>query len=190
LRFLAASQYYHGGHYDKALALGRKIEARLLPDNVRHLLPQFMGDAEDRAQPGYVTRIREKLRKLWEHEGDQQVIELLQDHPYVLAPGAMAIWRAMCCERLKDYRAASLFFGDAIRTRPDDHRIVFLPAGYAFALIHRQKFAEASEYVEEQLRKLPQHAITFANASILRGYQVSVANSDKERERLAAEHPE
>ena len=53
-RFLAASQYYHGGHYEKALALGRKIEARFLSGNARSLLPQFMKDATARAKPDYV----------------------------------------------------------------------------------------------------------------------------------------
>jgi hypothetical protein len=56
--FLAASQYYRGGHYQKALALARKVQQRMLPDEVARLFPAFWRDVQDRASPDYPTRSR------------------------------------------------------------------------------------------------------------------------------------
>lgn len=46
LRFLAATQYFKGGDYPKARELANKIDARVLPKNVRGLLPQFLKDVK------------------------------------------------------------------------------------------------------------------------------------------------
>ena len=115
LRFLAASQYYHGGHYEKALALGRKIEARFLSGSACLLFPQFMKDATARAKPDYVTKTRRTVARLWMRGEYQAIIETFQQHPYVLPAPELAATRALCCEQLKDYRTAALFFGDAWR---------------------------------------------------------------------------
>jgi tetratricopeptide (TPR) repeat protein len=120
LRFLAATQFYKGGHYQRALDLSEKIQARLLPKNVRDLLPPFLRDVKHRSSSGYVVGIRQRLIQLWEGKRPNEILVLLQDHPYVFRPAALAYFRAVACEDIGDFRAAALFFADAIRGAPSD----------------------------------------------------------------------
>ena len=118
LRFLAATQFYKGGHYQRALELVEKIQARLLPKNVHDLLPPFLRDAKQRSLPGYAAGIRTRLIQLWEGKLPNEILVLLQEHPYVFPPVLMAYIRTIACEDIGDFRAASLFFADVIRGAP------------------------------------------------------------------------
>jgi len=108
-RFLAASQYYHGGLYRKALHLCRRVEQRLLPDEVRHLFPKFFHDVKSRAAPSYEKRVREELLNLLTRQENSRILEKLQEHPYVLQPGILALLRAHACENLGNFPAAAIF---------------------------------------------------------------------------------
>jgi tetratricopeptide (TPR) repeat protein len=187
LRFLAASQYYHGGHYDKALALGRKIEARFLDGKARELLPQFMKDATARAKPNYVAKMRQTVAKLWQRAEYQAIIELFQQHRYVLPSPELAAMRALCCEQMKQYRAAALFFGDAVRMSSQRPDIVFLAVSYIYFMLFRQnQLTEAKEYLAHLVKEVP-HALTFAGASLLRHFEAASPMKTDEQRKLSEE---
>jgi tetratricopeptide (TPR) repeat protein len=185
-RFLAATQYYKGGHYPKALALCRKIQADLLPAAVRPLYPRFRKDVEVRAAPDYQSRMRQTLLRHWLRQEYQSVLDLLQEHPYILPQGRMAFVRAVSCEDLKDYRAAAVFFADALRSTPQDPQLILTAAAYPLALVHEGRLSEAWTYLEHQLRLIP-HAVTFVNACLVRYHQASGAATEEERRRLSEE---
>ena len=187
LRFLAASQYYHGGHYEKALALGRKIEARFLDGKARDLLPQFMKDATARAQPDYIAKMQQTVAKRWQRGEYQAIIELFQQHPYILPAAELAALRAQCCERLKDYPAAALFFRDAVQMSSERPDIAFLAVSYVYFVLFREnQLAEAKEYLAYLVKEVP-HALTFAGASLLRHFEAASRMATDEPRNLAEE---
>src|SRR5579862_8373146 len=94
-RFLAATQYYHGGDYHEALKLCRRTELAHLPKEVRHLFPKFFQDVKSRAAPRYEQGIRDELLRLWMRQDHAHILEKLQEHPYVLPPWKMAFFRAI-----------------------------------------------------------------------------------------------
>jgi tetratricopeptide (TPR) repeat protein len=166
LRFLAASQYYKGGLYDRAREMCRKVEERQLPDKVRHLFPDFRRDVNDRASPGYADGVRNRLRGLWGLRQFREILDLLAEHPYVLTRGDLAFIRAVCCENLKDYRAAALFFSDALRWGSDDPDMMCHSAAAPLMMVHEGRLTEAEVYVAHQLELLP-HPLTHVAASLL-----------------------
>lgn len=167
-RFLAATQYYKGGDYGKTLELCKKIEQRLLPAEVRSLFPTFLQDVRSRATEGYETRVRRELMELWLRKDHQRILQLLQEHPYVLPGAGMALMRAVVCEYLKNYRAAALFYADAVRLNPDDPNPIFYAAASPLAalLSEEGKVEEAWQYVRHLLDRLP-HPVTHLAASLL-----------------------
>jgi hypothetical protein len=120
IRFLAASQYYHGGHYQRAQELSRKIEGRLLVGETRALFKKFLRDVRIRSAANYRSRMMSALQRAWQAKDYEKVIKILQDHPYVLPRGKMALLRAYCCQALADPRAAAIFFADARQFDPED----------------------------------------------------------------------
>jgi hypothetical protein len=120
IRFLAASQYYHGGHYQRAQELSRKIDARLLVGDTRALFKKFVRDVRIRSAANYRSRMVSALQRAWQARDYEKVIKLLQDHPYVLPRGKMALLRAYCCQALGDSRGAAVFFADARKFEPEN----------------------------------------------------------------------
>ena len=185
-RFLAATQYYKGGHYGKALELCRRAQADLLPAEVRPLYPQFFSDVRDRSSQDYTARVRKALSGHWRKREFQRVLEVLQEHPYVFPRGGMAFLRAVCCEHLHDYHAAAVFYADALRHSRPDPDLVFTSVAYPLTLAQQGNVPEAWQYIEHQLREIP-HAVTFINASLLRFRQASATTSGQERRHLSEE---
>lgn len=184
LRFLAASQYYHGGLYTDAQRLCRRIQTSLLPTEVRPIFQKFSRDVNDRADPRYTEGIRAALlRHIQEPQG---ILDLLQAHPYVLSPADLALMRASSCEQIKDYRAAALFSADVIRFAPETPELLFHTLALPIVLTHEGKLDEAWEYVTHQLQAIP-HALTYVNASLVRGHQARLAVSNEERKALSRE---
>jgi len=60
-QFLAATQYYLGGHYRRAHDMAKKIEPRFLTPRVGALLPQFLRDTKARSAPDYERQVRKSL---------------------------------------------------------------------------------------------------------------------------------
>jgi tetratricopeptide (TPR) repeat protein len=177
LRFLAATQFYKGGHYARALELVEKIKEAKLPYRTRRLLPEFLKDVKDRAAPEYETRVRNQLQTLWTAQDYGGIIELLQQHAYAVLPWDLAFTRAICCETLGKYRAAALFFADAAH-RSDNHpQVLAALADRPLRLASEGRLPEAWEYVQAQLELFP-NAVSYALASLLSYQQGRQAEGD------------
>jgi tetratricopeptide (TPR) repeat protein len=183
LRFLAATQYYKGGDYQKAQELANKIDARALPKNVRGLLPQFLKDVKQRVARGYARNAREVVRRLWLEGKPREAIQLLQDHPYIFDAAGLAFMRAVLCERLGDYRAAAIFFSSVLRFAPTVSDTHFLTAAYPLALVMQNRVSEAWDYTQHQLELLP-HAVTYITAAVISYHRFRRAGSEDREHRL------
>jgi tetratricopeptide (TPR) repeat protein len=186
LRFLVASQYYHGGHYGRAAELVRKIDSRLLAPRVRRLFERFVRDVKERSSSGYTSAVRRSLLQAWEQKDPERVFELLQSHPYILPPSKLAFLRAICSEELKDYQAAAIFYADSFRFDPTDVGAAYASGGVPMSLIAEGKLAEAWSYVKELLPRFP-HFIPKVVASLLRFNEVVRSAEPAERQRLLGE---
>jgi tetratricopeptide (TPR) repeat protein len=178
--FIAASQYYRGGLYQKAGQLCNRIQKTLLPSAMRPLYDQFFRDVRERERSDYVERIRKQLLTAWPERRYQDILDVLKDHPYIYPPPALAFLRAVCCEELGEFQAAALFHADAWRFSGErDTALLFLSATYSFALIHNREWEKAHEYIEQQMKRLP-HALTYANASLMH-YHLACKAAPEER---------
>lgn len=180
-RFLAATQYYKGGDYQKAQELARKIDSGALPKNVRGLLPQFLKDVEFRASPNYEIGIRKTLLGLWQQKQPEKSLEVLQEHPYVIPPDRLAFLRASLCQKIGDFRAAALFFASAIRQLPDDIGLVLVTAATPLLLRSQGRLSEAWEYVRYQVELFP-HAVTYISASLVSFHRHVAAPASEQKE--------
>jgi tetratricopeptide (TPR) repeat protein len=186
LRFLAASQYYHGGLYPRAQELSRKIEARLLPPETRAVFENYVRDLRDRSASDYGLRMRTAFARAWKDENYQKVLSLLQDHPYVLPPAKMAYFRALCCRSLGESRAAILFFEDALRFAPEDLDLIHAAGSNALVLAGQDRLADAWTHIRHQLDSTG-HVFPTIIASLIRSFQARVAESEAEKQELLRE---
>jgi hypothetical protein len=177
LRFLAATQFYKGGHYQRALELAEKIKASALPASTGHLLPNFKQDVKERASPAYEGRVRERLQQLWTARDYAGFIEMLKDHPYFFPPADMAFYRAVCCEELGEYRPAALFFADAANWSQNNPKVMAALAPLPINLAAQGRLADAWEYAQAQLELWP-NAVSFAVASIVCSQRARHAEGD------------
>jgi hypothetical protein len=99
LRFLAATQFYKGGHYQRALELVEKIQARLLPKNVHDLLPPFLRDAKQRSLPGYAAGIRTEAHSTLGGETAKRDSGTPPGASICLPPGAHGLHPDHCLRR-------------------------------------------------------------------------------------------
>jgi tetratricopeptide (TPR) repeat protein len=95
----------------------------------------------------------------------------------------LAFLRAVCCENLQDYRAAALFFADALKWNLNDPDLLSLSVAALIMMVHERRLAEAEVYVSHQLELLP-NPLAHAAASLLRFYQAKAAETLEERQRL------
>jgi tetratricopeptide (TPR) repeat protein len=188
-RFLAASQYYHGGNYQKARELARQVEKRFLPVEAQPLFEQFFRDVKERADPGYEVGVRNRLQFHLTRKEYETCLEILRDHPYSVSQAQLAYSRAFCYEHLRDWPAAAIFYADAIRQLPEDPELLFSTAGVPLSLAGSGDLAEAWRYVEYQLEALP-NAVTFITASLIRFHQAPQARDEETRSHLLAEQVE
>jgi len=186
IRFSAATHYCNGGMYGRAEEVSRRVQARLLPQEVRTAFETFRRDLKERSAPDYRRRVRKHILRAWVGKEFAKVLEMLQDHPYVLPPDAMAFLRACCCEYLKKYRAAALFSEDLRKFNPQDiTRFVTVAAAYPLALM-QEDLSEAWEYVKHQLA-VSRHAVPNINASLICYHQGSRATTEDERRALSGD---
>ena len=178
-RFLAASQYYHGGDYQKALKLARKVDRKNLAHEVRSIFDKFFRDVDERATHGYAERMREQMLARWQGKDYTGLLKLLQEHPYILNQHQLALIRAFCFENLHDWQAAAVFYADALKDIPDDPEAVFHLAGDPLSLAGEGKIEEAWKYVQYQLKAMP-NAVTFITASIIRFQQANAIKGTPE----------
>lgn len=183
LRFLAATQYYKGGDYQKAQELANKIDARALPKNVRGLLPQFLKDVKERVSPGYAAGIRQTLFSLWVATKPREAIAILQEHPYVLDTAALALFRATLCDQLPDYRAAAIFFAAALQRTSGAAQVAFISSATPLRLLSQGRMAEAWECVRHRLELVP-HTATSVTAALVCYHRFLAAGIEDRQQRL------
>jgi tetratricopeptide (TPR) repeat protein len=183
--FLAASQYYHGGEYQRASKLCGKIQPKLLRGNDKELYQQFLKDVKQRSSPDYEQTIRNQIHRLIKEEKYKIAIETLSHHPYVYSPDNLAPLRAILCESLKDYRAAAIFFSNAIRFDPENLKLVLMTIGLPLSLPDEDQIKEVWEYMGHQLKLIP-HPITYISASLVCFHRASL-ETGQERQRITEE---
>jgi hypothetical protein len=167
VRFLAASQFYYGGEYQKALKLAERVQEANLPDAVRQLFPTFFRSVKRRATPGYAQSTRNQLSKLWLGSDLEAVNRLLQEHPYVIEPAGIAYIRVYVCGKAGDYRASVAFALTAIRLRRDVELDAIIGAVAVLLDVssnhQRTKSLEYSTYLAKEVP----HTVTFAAAALV-----------------------
>lgn len=183
VRFLAATQYYKGGHYQEALKLCKKIKIDRLPRRVRDLYPPFLKNVQERSAVDYRSKMTAILKGHFAAGRCDKVLEMLQEHPYLVSPARMAYLRARSCAKLGDRKAATLFLSDAWRFEPNNANYLSF---YLFNLSQEGRFAEAWQIVERQLSAGPRLQ-TFIDALMVRSSQVHATKSEEERLRLRAD---
>jgi tetratricopeptide (TPR) repeat protein len=177
--YLVATQYYNGGMYAKAEVVNRRVQVKLLSGGVRPGFEHFRNEVKDRASPEYRKRIKALIRRAWDGKQFANVLEFFKEHPYVLTAGVMAFLRACCCEYLKHYRAAALFFNDTLKFNPDKPGMIFRAAAHPLSLMSDDNLDEAWVYVEHQLAVI-HHAIPSVCASLLCLHRASRAKTMEE----------
>lgn len=165
-RFLAASQYYHGGEYGKAQKLCQKIDASELPARYKNQLPPFASEVARRAKPAYREGIQADLARAWKAQDYNRVLRLLQDHPFALDPADLAYVRSQLFEELGEYEAAAAQLALACKLRPE-----LLTSGFsglhAFALFQSGRTAAGRKYADLLSKAIP-HALTICAAAVIR----------------------
>jgi hypothetical protein len=158
-RFLAATQYYLGGHYEEAAKVCEMIRVSRLPASHRHLYPPFLKQVKERSAPGYAARYRDRIHTAFEravNEGErsaaQEVIEIMKDHQFLLAQDRMAYVRARCIEILGEQRTASSFYRNAWRFNPEEPEYL---SSYLGSLRKEGRHAEARAIMEEERANHP-----------------------------------
>ena len=181
-RFVAASQYYQGGHYRRAYELARKIDEPKLPAEARRLFAPFLREAKTRAKPSYASDMRRRCMELWQANKKQDALELLKYHPYILEFGPLAILRSSICEDLGQWRASAAFLALAMRAYPNDPGLMMFPAGLPLRLAGQGRLAEAWEYVTYHLELCPT-AVTHMIASVVSFYRGSEQTGEEREKR-------
>ena len=165
LRFLAASQYYHGGDYQKAKSLVAKIRPGKLSQKDRMLFEQFCEDVEIRSKADYAQKIRTVLFEHRQNQRYEEAICLLQDHPYVVDRAGLAFMRADLCLDCGKIEAAAMFSADANKFSNFRARTVILRAGGAYLLSRCGKENEACNYLRLIVQNEPT-SVDLAEAAI------------------------
>ncbi len=183
---MAASQYYHGGQYQRAQELSRKIETRLLPAETRPVLESFVRDVRDRSSSDYELRMKTAVGRAWQDQDYHKVLMLLQNHPYVLPPAKMAFLRALCCKHLGDFRAATLFLEDGLKFDPEYEDLIHAAGSNALVLVGQGRLTDAWTHIRHQL-DVTCHVFPTIVASLIRCSQARVAESEAEKGTLLRE---
>ena len=158
-RFVAATHYYLGGHYEKAAKVCEKIRESRLPASHRHLYPPFLKHVTARSASGYAARYRDRIDKAFRravNEDDrsvaQKAIDILKDHQFLLPQDQMAYIRARCCEVLGEQRTASLFYREAWQFNPEGPNYL---TSYLESLCKAGRHAEAQAIIEGERTNHP-----------------------------------
>jgi tetratricopeptide (TPR) repeat protein len=182
LRFLAATQYYLGGHYQEARRLCQKIERKLLPVAAREVYDKFLRDVKERSSPEYAAAMREKLAQLWEKGNFQHVIELLKEHPFVVPAAAMALVRANYCANVGNFDTAASFYSDALKFGVSPDAVMLIIPLVPVKLLAEGRLTDAAKLIEPLLAQVPV-ATVHAAAALLCFYQ-ALETTDADRRRL------
>lgn len=165
LRFQAATQLFKAGDYRRARELAGDVYAELLPGNIHHVFEQFKRDAAERSRPAYAGGVSQALQDCYPAGDWKRAIELLAEHPYVIAPPGMAYMRGVSLENLGKFRLAARWFGQAMADP-------FLVPGVLSAatvpdrLVAAGRWEEAETYVRAMADAVP-HPFVLGSASYI-----------------------
>jgi hypothetical protein len=158
-RFLAATHYYEGGHYERAAEVCEKIRESRLPARYRQLYRPFLKQVTERSAPGYAARYRDRIDNAFrravkegDHSAAQEVIDILKDHQFLLPQDQMAYVRARCIETLGQRPIASSFYRAAWQFNPEEPNYL---SSYLDSLCKEGKHVEARAIVEAELANHP-----------------------------------
>lgn len=183
LRFVAATQLYLGGHYGDALKYAKQVDASFLPTFAKPLLLTFLKDAGRRASPSYRRQMLETVKALWAQRKYEELLDRLKDHPFVYAPGPLAFLRAVLCENLGHWRAASEFYAQAVTAMPQASPFAIMAASYSVRLQVAGRLPEAWRYVGALQKVLP-GAYTFIAASVISFWCAADVTGEERRDRF------
>lgn len=155
LRFLAASQYFRGGEYAKAIKVCRRVDCGHLPVADQRLFDDFYRTVKARTDPNYLQRLRSTVHSMREKGEAERAIELLKDNPYIWERSWLAWTRTDLCLRSGQIKAAVLFSADAVRFSNFHPKLVFLRAGASTFLNSIGKSDEATEFLRLVQSKEP-----------------------------------
>jgi tetratricopeptide (TPR) repeat protein len=185
MRFLAATQFYLGGHYRNAAKLIGRINADRLPDQIREQYLRFEHDVHERAKPGYVQAIFDRI-SLHRSKGEyKQILDLLKDHYYFAEDWRLAFFQGQCCAHLGDFKAAAIFYSDAVRHSADP-LLVLTVAVWPLSLALEGRIDDACNCVEYLRTHVPHPLMTFS-ASVVLEKKASATTHESERKTLYEE---
>jgi tetratricopeptide (TPR) repeat protein len=184
LGFLAATQFYRGGHYVKAAQVAQGIAPAKLPANTQHLWLGFLRDVKDRAAADYVDRTRKEAVALFDAGAYEKVLALLAEHPFVYSPYHLAMVRAACCERLGKFRPAVNFVRKAAQYEPTSPETLMKFARFTISSARVGHIAQAWEYVSAQLDLFP-NPVSKAIASLLSNHMARRTDGQEKAARVA-----
>lgn len=187
-RFLIASQYYHGGHYQEARKWTRRVEAPYLIGDTRQRFEAFDHEVRRRSRDDYPESVRDELVRHWNAGAYDEVIRVFQKHPFVAPPDVMALLRAISCEQLGKYASAAAFYSRALQMRPDDPELVAGAASSLLALFAGGARPGAKEYLDKLTRYADHPVIWAAAAAALWGQSTGTDGDERHalRERAGA----
>ena len=183
LRFLAATQYYLGGYYTKACKLTQRIEGRFLDNEIQLLLAKFRRDVDNRSSSGYLPKMHKKVFSLYNSQQHQQLMNLLQLHPYLYNQMDLAFFRAVLCEHLGFWKAAAIFHRDGALGLQDGSDYMLVAAGPAMRLCMEGRIDAAWEFIEH-LRNLMPNTVTNMVASLMYFHRARIEHNADVRSNL------
>jgi hypothetical protein len=109
LAFLAATQYFHGGHYSKAFKLASRIESKFLSIYHAQLLKDFLVDVRIRCQPDYSSKTKTRIANLFSEGSYSKALEITNENPFAFDRAFFAFAKGEFCYRLTDFPNAYNF---------------------------------------------------------------------------------
>jgi hypothetical protein len=187
-RFLAATQFYKAGLYDRALELCRRIQPNQLPDHAKKLYPGFEREVRRREQPGYEQSIREQFVQYQRSNKYQEILGLLHLHPYVFDRQSTAFIRAHVTFKLGNYYASGIFLSFAHQYGLTEPAKVFAACCLPVGVLSEQGL-EAAWAAGRDVAKGFQHPLAdIVVSSFL--YQLANSTAGNERREWARKHIE
>lgn len=186
LRYLAARRFFDGGDYKTAMLIIPTIEIPLLPSDIRNECIAFRKKAQERSRNEYPQATRDLFKYLFESRQFDRILQLFRDHPYVMLPTVMAMFRSLLCAELKNYAASVSFMISAMKfgfqphitanTRED---VFFQMACFPLISSTKGDFEGAWKHVQTAVRLAPKHAAYYISGTsilYLAGYRESGPN--------------
>jgi hypothetical protein len=165
VRFLAATQFYKGGDYNKAWEIVSKIESDILPLSVRDKFGEFRRTAKQRSRASYPQSIRDYVRKKFDNKEFLEMLQIIASHPYAWERSGMAMFRSFICAELKEYTASVSYMISALRFGVPSQDYFFQMAGFPLVSSEKGDYEGAWEHVQIAIKMTQKHAAYYLAAT-------------------------